>query len=67
MGRVITSLRVEDWNQAIVELYLDGLKNFKNRVDFYNNEIDTAILEMGKSITEQEKRQVLIEILEKLC
>ena len=31
------------------------------------NEITTALDEMGQSIMEQEKRQVLIEILEKLC
>lgn len=31
------------------------------------NEIQTALEEHGQSITEQEKRQVLIEILEKLC
>lgn len=31
------------------------------------NDITTALDEMGQSITEQEKRQVLIEILERLC
>jgi hypothetical protein len=31
------------------------------------NEISTALEEMGQSITEQKKRQVLIELLEKLC
>ena len=31
------------------------------------NEITTALDEMGQSITEQEKRQVLLEALEKLC
>jgi hypothetical protein len=31
------------------------------------NDITTALEEMGQSITEQEKRQVLIEILERLC
>ena len=31
------------------------------------NDIATALDEMGQSITEQEKRQVLIEALEKLC
>lgn len=31
------------------------------------NDITTALDEMGQSITEQEKRQVLLEALEKLC
>ena len=31
------------------------------------NRIDNAIREMGQSIPPQEKRQVLMEILEKLC
>lgn len=31
------------------------------------NEVSTALEEMGESISEQEKRQVLIELIEKLC
>jgi len=31
------------------------------------NEITTALEEMGQSISQQEKRQVLIELLEKMC
>ncbi len=31
------------------------------------NEVSTALEEMGQAISEQEKRQVLVEILENLC
>jgi hypothetical protein len=40
---------------------------YSARAKLLLNEISTAIEEMGQSITEQEKRQVLIELLEKLC
>ena len=40
---------------------------YSTRAKLLYNEITNAIDEMGQSITEQEKRQILIEILEKLC
>ena len=40
---------------------------YSNRAKLLYNEITNSIDEMGQSITEQEKRQILIEILEKLC
>ena len=40
---------------------------YSNRAKLLYKEITNSIDEMGQSITEQEKRQILIEILEKLC
>ena len=40
---------------------------YSDRATLLLNEITTALEEMGQSITEQEKRQVLVEILEKMC
>ena len=40
---------------------------YSTRAKLLYNEITNSIDEMGQSITEQEKRQILIEILEKLC
>lgn len=40
---------------------------YSARAKLLYNEITNSIDEMGQSITEQEKRQILIEILEKLC
>ncbi len=40
---------------------------YSTRARLLYNEITNSIDEMGHSITEQEKRQILIEILEKLC
>lgn len=40
---------------------------YSDRARLLFNEITNSIDEMGQSISEQEKRQVLIEILEKLC
>ena len=40
---------------------------YSNKAKLLLNELNSAIEEMGQSITEQEKRQVLIELLEKLC
>ena len=41
--------------------------DYSRKAVLLKNEIETAIDEMGQAISEQEKRQVLIEILEKLC
>jgi hypothetical protein len=40
---------------------------YSNKAKLLLNEVRTAVEEMGQSITEQEKRQVLMELLEKLC
>ena len=40
---------------------------YSDRARLLFNEITTAIEEMGQSINEQEKRQVLIDVLEGLC
>lgn len=53
----------------------DGKENIKTfdkveyskRAILLKNDISTSIDEMGQSISEQEKRQILIEMLEKLC
>ena len=41
--------------------------DYSRKAILLKNEIETALEEMGHSISEQEKRQVLIEILESLC
>ena len=40
---------------------------YSERAKLLRSEINTALEEMGQAISEQEKRQVLIEILERLC
>ncbi|MPN54252.1 hypothetical protein SDC9_201922 [bioreactor metagenome] len=40
---------------------------YSNRAKLLLNEMSSHLDEYGQSITEQEKRQVLIELLEKLC
>lgn len=40
---------------------------YSDRAKLLLNDITTSLEEMGQSITEQEKRQVLMELLEKLC
>ena len=109
LGKAITSLRIEDWNESTIATFIKDLTVFKKTVDEYDsravsdrsgtdtyklvmtnsdgsevvktfsrseysdrakllyNEITNSLDEMGQAITEQEKRQVLIEILEKLC
>lgn len=114
LAKVVTGLRIEDWNDAtiqeftnslskirfIIEEYdthVDDVNNNENseignnytisyvnsqgdmitktfesceygiRANLLKNEIETALDEMGQSISEQEKRQVLIELIKKLC
>ena len=110
IGKAITGLRIDDWNNNTVKSFREGLERFKSTVEEFdrNRDVDTdngsqtvqiiitdesgndkvrsfekteysdranllyqditaAIDEMGQSITEQEKRQVLIDILTKLC
>ena len=40
---------------------------YSNTAKLLLNEISTALEEMGQSISEKEKRQVLMELLEKMC
>ena len=109
LGKIITSLRLEDWNEKTVETFLSEIKEIKNNIEKFDkedikemksvnnykiifteedgkenikifekieyssraklllNEIENSIDEMGYSITEGEKRQVLIEVLKKFC
>lgn len=109
IGKAVTGLRIDDWDENIVKRYSEGIAAFKQTVEEFNakkhvqssdkqkykivivdengnentksfekveysnrakllyQDITGAIEEMGRSITEQEKRQVLIEILSELC
>ena len=109
LAKAATALRVEDWNEDTISIFIRELILFKKTIEKYDsqagneafasdsykliitdsegrevvktfsrseysgraqllyNEITNSIDEMGQSITEQEKRQILIEILEKLC
>jgi len=109
LAKAVSYLRIDDWNNDTVEVFLLDLNTFKKTIENFNNqkadsiqyttsyeiiitdangkrtpkrfnkaeyseraillrnEISTALEEMGQAITEQEKRQVLIELLEKLC
>ena len=40
---------------------------YSSRAELLLNDITTSLEEMGQAITEQEKRQVLMELLEKMC
>jgi hypothetical protein len=44
-----------------------GKTAYSNKAKLLLRELTSSIEEMGQSITEQEKRQVLIELLKKLC
>ncbi|WP_349764258.1 restriction endonuclease subunit S [Fusobacterium sp. SYSU M8D902] len=110
IARMLTSLRVEDWNNSIIIKFLQEVKEFKITVEEFNsnslnkeegknnsykitfvnengneqaktfdkveytrrasllyNDLLSSIDEMGESISQQEIRQILIEILEKFC
>jgi hypothetical protein len=110
LAKAITSLRIEDWNNDTITVFLKDLQKFKTTVDDYNSarqksattgvneykisfkdergaevtktferveysrkakmlfdEIISDLNEHGQSITEQEKRQVLMELLQQLC
>ena len=109
LAKAVTYLRIDDWNNDMVEIFLQDLQSFKNIIEDFNrrkvtgadgatsyeiiitnangeklprrfdkseysdraklllNEMTAHLEEYGQSITEQEKRQVLIELLEKLC
>lgn len=44
-----------------------GKTEYSDRAKLLLNEITTSLEEMGQAISEQEKRQVLMELLEKMC
>ena len=109
LAKVISTLRLDDWNDYMVAQFLKDIKAFKETIDAFDKEkadsttevnfyeiiftdatgqktprrftkmeygkkakllraeIATALEEMGQSISEQEKRQVLVEFLEKMC
>jgi hypothetical protein len=56
---------VDDGGKAVQRTF-DRVERSKRSEVLYRR-IDSAIKEMGHSISPQEKRQVLMEILEKLC
>ena len=114
LARVLTGLRIEDWNDNSIRIFKRQLTDFKSVIDDENaraadesdhtlddvptqysvvfiddngnavqrtferverskrsnslyNRINNAIRETGQSVSPQEKRQILMEILEKLC
>lgn len=109
LAKLVTSLRIEDWNEKTIESFFKDIIEIKKVIEEHNNEnsenidisnnykiiftenngkekvkifekiecssrakllfneIENSIDEMGQSITDGEKRQVLIEILKKFC
>ena len=110
LAKLVTDLRIEDWDDKTVVLFADKLKEYKataeefggeekcvfgdstntyslsyvgedgttvtkrfdrveqsNRGKLLLNSILADIESMGHSISEQEKRQILMEVLKKLC
>ncbi len=108
LGKLVTSLRIEDWNKNTIKTFLEDIVTFKNTIEEHNNkeiitdnsdeyqfsfktkegyekvrtfskmeyskkakllynDIESNLGEYGQAVTEQEKRQILIELLEKLC
>lgn len=110
IAKAVTGLRIDDWNNSILEQFIASLQQFKATVEEFDSTADQrqetkrkqykiitinengeeevksfdrveysrraellyrditgAISDMGQSISEQEKRQVLFEILESLC
>jgi hypothetical protein len=110
MGKIISGLRIEDWNDGVVLSFRDSVILMRDKIEQYDreskqndliqntgyiisfkdnlgqevvksfdkveyskkasflkNEIQSAINEVGRTITENEKRQILVELLETLC
>lgn len=110
LAKLVTDLRIEDWDEKTVELFTERLKEYKTTAEEFSGETSSemgdstnsysltyidelgntvtkrfdkveqskrgkllmnallADLEsMGHSITEQEKRQILMEVLKKFC
>ena len=114
LARVLTGLRIDDWNESSIKSFLHRLSEYKSTIEAENsvvplkeesiptettknysvvfvgkdghsftksfdrvecskragllyNRISNTIKEMGQSISPQEKRQILMDILEELC
>lgn len=110
LAKAVTDLRIEDWNDSLVEKFLNKLPNYKKTAEEFkaiksvnedsvieayqvmfvddmgktitkrfdkveqtkrgqllHNAITADLDSMGHAISEQEKRQILMEILKKLC
>ena len=115
LAKMVTDLRVEDWDDTTIELYLKRLEQYKDTAENFHaiypatvgtmaedgdvngyqitfptsdgksvtkrfdqvqygargkllyNQIASALSSMGQALSEQEKRQIVMEILEKLC
>jgi hypothetical protein len=110
LAKTVTGLRVEDWNEPQIKIFLDEIQAFKILVENFNagckrggasnanvyrisvieadgtetvktferakygakakllfNDVTTALDDYGQALTDQEKRQVIMEILEQLC
>lgn len=113
LAKGVTGLRLEDWNNNIIDAFLRNLKEYKESLEEYKtkqetedeisnqtgneykisflnndgsitekhfekteigkrakllkNDIENSIEEMGHSISQQEKRQVIIDVLKKFC
>ena len=110
LAKKATSLRLEDWNIATIQTFIEEMKKFKEVVTDFNekraennepgvnvyklsfvdengkeiaktfeksdygaragllyNEMWSNIEEYGQALTEHEKRQVLLHLLEKIC
>lgn len=110
LAKLVTDLRVEDWDDKTVDQFIDRLKEYKSTAEDFSGESAAAVGDntnaysltymdesgetvtkrfdkveqskrgkllmnsiiadiesMGHSISEQEKRQILMEVLKKLC
>lgn len=110
LARVVTGLRIEDWNYSMIEQYKNTLLEYKSSIEGFKktnneviesssndyqvvfiqpngtaikrifarvdtsrrgkllyNQITKAIEAMGQAIPEKEKRQILMDVLQKLC
>ena len=110
LAKLVTDLRIEDWDTRTIDLFIEKLKEYKstaenfsvdttssseegtntyvltyidksgnsvtkrfdsveqsNRGKLLMNSLLSDIESMGCSISEQEKRQILMEVLKKLC
>lgn len=110
LAKLVTDLRIEDWDEKTVDLFTEKLKEYKSTAEDFSGDTASDIGEstnaysltyidetgssvtkrfdrveqskrgkllmnslladiesMGHSISEQEKRQILMEVLKKLC
>ena len=111
LAKLATDLRIEDWDEKVVELYYTNVKKYRETAETYHsetgettdtqntstyqitflddngvavtkrfnsvegtgkgkllhNQVSAALESMGRAISDQEKRQILMEILKELC